>query len=225
MSSTLALRIKAERIAKDLTQIELAKQVSSRSYIVSTWETGKCEPSAEKLALLAKVFGVSIDWLIGRPNALRCSHDPSEVLKGVASELPQVIDALRTEGKIVPDLVSAETSEPLPKSNADHQSYTNTEFVLGHPRLASRLRNRHVRPAVELVAHILKHLDKETEDPASYSSMHHTLSLTEAPFCHWPSTLANAHSREVVRLLNSYGFSVSVLDTNAPCTWEISWKL
>lgn len=54
-----------ERMRKinNMSQIELAKRIDVAQPNVSQWETGKAFPSAEKLPLLAKILGCTIDEL------------------------------------------------------------------------------------------------------------------------------------------------------------------
>lgn len=59
-------RLKTLRKEKKLTQKEIAEQIGIKQNSYSDWETGKNEPSLEKLIVLADFFEVSLDWLVGR---------------------------------------------------------------------------------------------------------------------------------------------------------------
>lgn len=59
-------RLKFLRKEKNLTQTEIAEQIGIKQNSYSDWETGKNEPSLEKLIVLADFFEVSLDWLVGR---------------------------------------------------------------------------------------------------------------------------------------------------------------
>ena len=54
-----------ERMRKlnKLSQSELARQIEVAQSNVSQWETGKAFPSTEKLPMLAKILGCTIDDL------------------------------------------------------------------------------------------------------------------------------------------------------------------
>ena len=54
-----------ERMRKlnKLSQSELARQIEVAQSNVSQWETGKAFPSTEKLPILAKILGCTIDDL------------------------------------------------------------------------------------------------------------------------------------------------------------------
>lgn len=58
-------RLKNLRLENNLGQIQLAKELDVGKSIISLWEQGKCEPTLSKLVVIAKFFGVSIDYLAG----------------------------------------------------------------------------------------------------------------------------------------------------------------
>ena len=55
-----------------LSQDELAEKVFVTRQAVSRWENGETVPNTETLKLLSKLFGVSINTLLGSPNQLIC---------------------------------------------------------------------------------------------------------------------------------------------------------
>jgi len=59
------------RVQKGLSQSELAKQVHVTRQTVSRWEGGKTEPDVDTLIAIAKIFGVSLDYLCGADEVLR----------------------------------------------------------------------------------------------------------------------------------------------------------
>lgn len=65
------MKIFSERLVelrqeKHLSQKELAKAIGSSSSTVAFWELDQFEPTAPYLVKLADVFGVSVDYLLGR---------------------------------------------------------------------------------------------------------------------------------------------------------------
>jgi putative transcriptional regulator len=58
-------RLKEARLAKGLTQDDLAKLINVNVNQVSRWELGKNEPSLEVSAKLAKELGVTLDYFVG----------------------------------------------------------------------------------------------------------------------------------------------------------------
>lgn len=60
------------RTQKGLSQEELAAKIFVTRQAVSRWETGETIPSTDTLKLLSKLFGVSINTLLGSPGELVC---------------------------------------------------------------------------------------------------------------------------------------------------------
>ena len=61
--------MKAVRISKGLTQKALAEKMGISASAVGMYEQGRREPSGAMLVAMAKIFGVSTDYLLtGKPN-------------------------------------------------------------------------------------------------------------------------------------------------------------
>ena len=60
------------RTERGLSQDELAEKVFVTRQAVSHWETGETTPGRETLKLLSKLYGVSINTLLGAPRQLIC---------------------------------------------------------------------------------------------------------------------------------------------------------
>ena len=58
-------RIKKLRSEAGLLQADLAKKLKIRQNTVSNWETGRHEPDQDALREMSKLFGVSIDYILG----------------------------------------------------------------------------------------------------------------------------------------------------------------
>ena len=100
------------RMRKRMSQDELANKVGTTRTTVSKWESGSSEPGATHLIEIAKVFGVSIDYLCGNTETVGekiCVLDTCVVL-----ERPRILDLLIEKRKelyskiIVPDVVQQE---------------------------------------------------------------------------------------------------------------------
>ncbi len=61
-------RLKELRREKQISQIELAKEIGVGKSIISLWEKETCEPTLSKLISLSEYFGVTIDFLAGKDN-------------------------------------------------------------------------------------------------------------------------------------------------------------
>ena len=87
-------RIKPLRIASDMKQIDLASRLNVRQTTISHWENGKTEPDMESLKLMAGIFGVSIDYLLG----IDAKKEPVTVSgDGQAEKLAQALGSLGIE--------------------------------------------------------------------------------------------------------------------------------
>ena len=62
----LSLKIREIRIAKKISQVELAKTLGVTKQSVSNWENDNIQPSIEMLTRIADALSVSADYLLGR---------------------------------------------------------------------------------------------------------------------------------------------------------------
>lgn len=65
MLEQLGLKIKEERLRKNLNIDELAKIIETSEIAVKLWEAGKMAPRISQLIKLSKFFNISIDDLLG----------------------------------------------------------------------------------------------------------------------------------------------------------------
>ena len=64
--------IRERRLAKGLTQEQMANYLGVSAPAVNRWENGETVPNTETLKLLSKEFDVSINTLLGSPRTLFC---------------------------------------------------------------------------------------------------------------------------------------------------------
>lgn len=99
---TLREKLIVSRDRAGLSQMELANQLGVSRQAVSRWESGDTTPSVDKLKALAKLYGVSLDWLFGDtadgepPEAAKPEADrnPDEAPAGKEGEKKQKIRAI-----------------------------------------------------------------------------------------------------------------------------------
>ena len=60
------MNIKDIRIRKGLTQSEVASALGVSSVVYSRYENGKRQPSIDTLVQMADIFGVTVDYLLGK---------------------------------------------------------------------------------------------------------------------------------------------------------------
>ena len=70
----LAKRLKQLRVAANLQQTDIIKRLSLSSARYSQYESGKRRPDYELLIEFANLYGVSIDYLLGRTTISNTSH-------------------------------------------------------------------------------------------------------------------------------------------------------
>ena len=67
----LSKRIHELRSGMGWSQVELARALNVSKQTVSNWENDNIQPSIDMLVRLAKVFGVTTDYLLGLEDAPR----------------------------------------------------------------------------------------------------------------------------------------------------------
>ena len=86
-------RIRALRLARGMSQVELANRLGVTKQSVSNWENDNIQPSIEMLKKLAAVFSVTTDYLLGleQQDVIDVSGLPAEVV----SHLRLLVEDLR----------------------------------------------------------------------------------------------------------------------------------
>ena len=64
----LGARLRQARDASGLTQEDVAARLDVAPQTVWQWEDGRVAPMVDRLNVLASLYGVSVDWLLGRTN-------------------------------------------------------------------------------------------------------------------------------------------------------------
>lgn len=78
-----------------LSQEALAEKIGVSRQAISKWETGEATPELSKLALLAKTFGVTADWLISEDDPPEGSAAQSQsVQQPTPVQSPNWVDSL-----------------------------------------------------------------------------------------------------------------------------------
>lgn len=79
------MNIKDIRIRKNLTQAQVAAALGVSSVVYSRYETGSRQPSIEIIIQLADIFGVTVDYLLGRQDVEDSTLSEYEIQLLVAS--------------------------------------------------------------------------------------------------------------------------------------------
>lgn len=86
-------RLKKLRADKHLTQAQVAKRVGVTASMVSSYETDIRLPSYEVMMRLADLFGVSVDYLLGREE--KRLLDISELTDAEAAVVCDMVNILK----------------------------------------------------------------------------------------------------------------------------------
>lgn len=70
-----AIRLKELREEAGYSQSVLARKLGVRQSTVGMWENGQNKPQNAKLEMLASIFGVSTDYLLGRSDSKNDNDD------------------------------------------------------------------------------------------------------------------------------------------------------
>ena len=84
-------RFKECRLRAGLSQKFVAATLKVASPSVSNWESGKTMPTPENLSMLASLYGVSVDYLLGRDEP---PSQPAETPAALDRELKAAFDQL-----------------------------------------------------------------------------------------------------------------------------------
>ena len=85
-------RLKAARRAKHMTQADVAEYIGLTQGAYSNWERGETKIDSLQLSRLAELFGVSVDYLLGKTDVPSSSYIRVPVLGRVSAGIP--IDAI-----------------------------------------------------------------------------------------------------------------------------------
>ncbi len=86
-------QIRMMRLSRKMSQVELAKELNVTKQSVSNWENDNIQPSVEMVMKIAKVFSVSVDYLLGIDQ--HTYIDVSGLPDDTVSHLRQLVDDLR----------------------------------------------------------------------------------------------------------------------------------
>lgn len=94
----LSQRIHELRLYLGWSQVELAKRLNISKQTVSNWENDNIQPSIEMLVRLARIFGVTTDYLLGLDNTPRL--DIAGLPSDVVAHIELLIEDLKSPDKL-----------------------------------------------------------------------------------------------------------------------------
>ena len=100
-------RIRETREGKGLSQKQVALEVGVKSPSVSNWESGKTTPTPENYIAMARLFDVSVDYLLGREDAPKPPAPPIDphtyYAERFGPETQRIVDDLLARLQALPE--------------------------------------------------------------------------------------------------------------------------
>ncbi|PDY76973.1 helix-turn-helix domain-containing protein [Bacillus cereus] len=99
-------RLKALRLEKGMTQQQLADFLDIEKSNISRFESGKQSPSSDNRVKMAKLFNVSVDYMLGLSEHKSLDKEKSEKISKEAADLMEKINKLPPEKrKLIENLI------------------------------------------------------------------------------------------------------------------------
>ena len=76
-AETFPDKLKKARINTGMTQREISKETKIPQSTLANWETGRTQPDLESIGILADMYEVSVDWLLGTKGGT--SYPPKKI--------------------------------------------------------------------------------------------------------------------------------------------------
>lgn len=114
---TFGKKIKNARVAKKMTQKELALKIGAKHNSISDWENDKSKPDPDAIELLCGVLDISPNYLI--------NSSPSESLSPAENDLIKKYRTLDTHGRKIVDFVLTEESERIKLATSAEKEMVN----------------------------------------------------------------------------------------------------
>ena len=112
-------RILAIAEAKDIKQADIAKEIGSRTSVITNWKTRGTTPPAELLPAIAKLLNVSVEFLITGMEHI----EPGTVLPKNEQELLDYYRASNSDGQNIISQTACAISKTHPKSAGKSSEY------------------------------------------------------------------------------------------------------
>ena len=89
------------RKSNNLSQEDLASKINVTRQTISNWELGETSPSLEQAKEIAKLYNVSLDYLVGNDNIVEEKISNVEKLSGIMIKMLKVIFVILIIGIVV----------------------------------------------------------------------------------------------------------------------------
>ncbi len=212
MNTDFSARLKSIRSAKGITQKDLAVLLGVGQTTVANYERGIRLPDSDKLSKIASLFGVTIDYLLGRDEIITHNTGDDSVRSGISSQE----DSLRLLMKLLlgGDIKSAkELLRNLQKSGVTIRELyfqilgeaMKEVGVLWEKGSLDIWKEHYISETVMDLMRELKDREKKNS-----TSPHRLLALTPGPELH------SIGLRMITDILELEGWDITYIGTNVP---------
>ncbi len=94
------LKLRELRIEKNVTQQEIAGKIGVSRQVYANWENGINQPDLRMLIILADLFSVSTDYLLGRTDDFGNTVSPTSPLSDEETELLNMYRTMNQAQKV-----------------------------------------------------------------------------------------------------------------------------
>lgn len=115
-------RLRCLRLAMGMTQQTVAENLNIHRTTYTKYETGKASPDQESLLTLARMFHVSVGYLLGQEDSICHSENALENGAGVTALSPQELELLQTFRRLSESEQKRLLSQAHTRQNAARQS-------------------------------------------------------------------------------------------------------
>lgn len=106
MSNSFPERLRAIRDQRNMTQDELGEMIGANRVAISRYESGYIRPGSERMSLLAKSLGVTVDYLMGEEQKPEQDDDLFELRERLRRD-PDLRDLFESIKKAKPEHIRA----------------------------------------------------------------------------------------------------------------------
>lgn len=87
MDNNTGNRVKELRVTNGWTQKSLAEKLDVSSQVISNWERAYTSPNQEDLIKLARIFNVTIDYILSSDKIINLNYDIEKITEYVSSSM------------------------------------------------------------------------------------------------------------------------------------------
>lgn len=123
--TNIGQRMRELRKEKNITQPELAKMLGVSNGAIGNWETGNRQPDDTAKIQMADIFGVSVDYLIGRTDNRQITTNNEDLKFALFGGAANITDDMVAEVRQFAEMVRLREKERKRKEQDNEHNGTN----------------------------------------------------------------------------------------------------